>query len=409
MKTNSLLLVVAPTALLWWGDGPFTAAFFFGTQHAAVDVHSKHVLFSTSNVMEAATKESIIPTGADLDAYRVSYSTCTSEVSPTILSCPLPSDFPVGTFYRNGGCRFESDDGTRVMHPFDADGMVCASTFDPDNQRILFRNKFVETEGYVQDKATGTMTQRGIFGTMRSGGILANIFRTNFKNVANTNVIHVGDKLYALWEGGKPYLLDPLTLKNVAGAGAAGETDLDGLLQDRTMSAHPRYDSVRDIWVTFGYNFDPQTTKTVVDLFELDNTKFRSTRTGRLRFVKDGPALLHDFVITENYMLFNLNKATVSLEAGLKAILGSGTFAEFIELDEDATETQLVLIPRSLFDDIDDGKSVEIDVLNDDRVKVVNTPFHANFHFSNGFEDENGQVIFDTVQTIQRDVSHNRR
>lgn len=364
---------------------------------------------SQGSNLEATSEKSIIPSGADFEAYLGSYSSCTSEVQPTFLSCPLPEDFPLGTYYRNGGCRFEADDGTKVMHPFDADGLVCATTFDPKNQRILFRNKFVETEGYLQDKATGRMTKRGIFGTMRSGGVFANIFRTDFKNVANTNIIYVGDKLYTLWEGGIPYVLDPLTLQNTLGPGAAGTTDLDGLLEDRTMSAHPRYDSVRDVWVTFGYNFDPLTSSTQVDLYELDNCGFRSTRKGRLRFSKEGPGLLHDFVVTENYMIFNLNKANVAPEAGLKAILGIGAFAEFIALDEDTTETQLVLIPRTLFDAIDDGRTIEIDVLNDDRVRVVNAPFHANFHFSNGFEDENGQIVFDTVQSIQRDVRTKRK
>ena len=217
----------------------------------------------------------VIPSGADFDAYIASYSSCPSETMPTILPCTLPPDFPVGTFYRNGGCKFQADDGTPVIHPFDADGMICAATFDPENQRLLFRNKFVETEGYMQDKKTGKMTKRGIFGTMRSGGLLANIFRTDYKNVANTNVLHVGDKLYALWEGGKPHVLNPLTLQNLGAPGIAGETDLDGLLVDRTMSAHPRYDPVRDVWVTFGYNFEPQTGTTKVDLYELDNKNFR--------------------------------------------------------------------------------------------------------------------------------------
>jgi hypothetical protein len=69
-------------------------------------------------------------------------------------------------------------------------------------------------ESYIQDKKTGTMSARGLFGTRKSGGFWGNLFRTDYKHVGNTNVVHCGDSLYALWEGGKPYLLDPLTLKN---------------------------------------------------------------------------------------------------------------------------------------------------------------------------------------------------
>lgn len=258
----------------------------------------------------------------------------------------------------------------------------------------------------MKDKETGTMSKRGIFGTMRSGGILANMFRSDFKNVANTNALYAGGKLYALWEGGKPYMLDPLSLANVEGPGIDGETDLDGLLSDgRTISAHPRYDAEKDVWISFGSQFDPASGRSVVNLYELDSKNFRSTRSGRLSFTNEGPGLLHDFIITKNYMVFNLNKATVSQTAGLKAILGLGAFAEFIAIDEEADDTQVVLIPRSLFDSIDDGSELEIDVLNDDRVSKISLPFFANFHYSNCYEDENGQVVFDTVQTIQRDVS----
>ena len=86
-----------------------------------------------------------------------------------------------------------------MLHPFDGDGMIVAMTFDPEKKRMLFRNKFIETKGYMEDKATGKMSARGIFGTMKSGGILANAFQTDNKNVANTNVVHCGDSIYTLW------------------------------------------------------------------------------------------------------------------------------------------------------------------------------------------------------------------
>lgn len=80
--------------------------------------------------------------------------------------------------------------------------------------RLLSSQQLYPSESYIQDKQTGTMSARGLFGTRKSGGFLGNLFRTDYKNVGNTNVVHCGDSLYALWEGGKPYLLDPLTLKN---------------------------------------------------------------------------------------------------------------------------------------------------------------------------------------------------
>ena len=41
--------------------------------------------------------------GHDPEAWRNGYTSCTAEVPPTVIEFPdLPSDFPVGTYYRNG-------------------------------------------------------------------------------------------------------------------------------------------------------------------------------------------------------------------------------------------------------------------------------------------------------------------
>jgi hypothetical protein len=45
-----------------------------------------------------------------------------------------------------------------------------------------------------------------------------------------------------------------------------------------------RWDTVEDVWVTFGYKFDSQSSNTAVNLCELDNSKnFRSTQKGKGR------------------------------------------------------------------------------------------------------------------------------
>jgi all-trans-8'-apo-beta-carotenal 15,15'-oxygenase len=153
------------------------------------------------------TQSRLSNSGHDHEAWKNGYTTCSEEIGPVWIDCPdLPSDFPEGTYYRNGHGRFESDDGVRVFHMFDGDGMVCAATFENEGQcpRILFRNRFVRTAGYRKDKQEGIMSKPGTFGTKASGGLLKNLFRTDFKNVANTHVFYGrgNHKLYALWEGG---------------------------------------------------------------------------------------------------------------------------------------------------------------------------------------------------------------
>eukprot|EP00984_Skeletonema_dohrnii_P018187 scaffold8428_cov120-Skeletonema_dohrnii-CCMP3373.AAC.3 len=75
------------------------------------------------------------------------FSNCPRELEPTIIELPevLPPDFPTGTLYRNGHARFVAEDETPCLHPFDADGMIVAITFDASKpSQVLFRNKFVE-------------------------------------------------------------------------------------------------------------------------------------------------------------------------------------------------------------------------------------------------------------------------
>eukprot|EP00984_Skeletonema_dohrnii_P018188 scaffold8428_cov120-Skeletonema_dohrnii-CCMP3373.AAC.4 len=165
----------------------------------------------------------------------------------------------------------------------------------------------------------GGISQRGLFGTNKSGGLIANLFQKDFKHVANTHVIHCGDSLYALWEGGLPYLLDPLTLRNKNGRGKAGLTDLDGLLSDN-FSAHPRYDPVRNTYVSFGSVFDQIKSKYIVSLYEVDATTFRSKRKNGVapNFVLGAPALIHDFILTTNYCNFFLNDTRINVMSAIK-------------------------------------------------------------------------------------------
>jgi len=250
----------------------------------------------------------------------------------------------------------------------------------------------------MEDKRTGKMSARGVFGTMRSGGLLANAFRTENKNVANTNVVHAGDTLYALWEGGKPYELDPLTLRNKKGPGVQGETDLDGLLVTDNFSAHLRYDPKNKVYLNFAVKFAPSK-GTTITLFELDENTFRSTKPSCPSIVSQGPGLIHDFIVSDNYCIFNINKCRLNSSTGFRALLGFTGFAAAIDIDHDATETSIVIIPRSFFDQTNGVTS--IDYLQDHRIVVVPVPNHFNFHFGNCFQDQHGYLVFDTVQTTE--------
>jgi carotenoid cleavage dioxygenase-like enzyme len=97
---------------------------------------------------------------------------------------------------------------------------------------------------------------RGMFGTQKAGGILKNAFDLRKKNVANTNILYWGQKLVALWEGGLPHSMDPISLETI------GESTLGGVLgRGETLTAHPRYDPVKARQIFFSADVGPITTK----------------------------------------------------------------------------------------------------------------------------------------------------
>jgi len=354
----------------------------------------------TSTASNADTKLS--RSGHDHEAWKAGYTSCTEEMPPTLLDiADLPDDFPSGTYYRNGHAGFESPDGVRARHMFDADGMILGATFYPETKQVLFRNRFVRTDGYVTDQEKGIMSRPGIFGTKVSGGFFKNLFRLDFKNVANTHVLYRNDKLYALWEGGWPWVVDPLTLENDVVKEPSGH-NLDGLLDEgQNFAAHYRYDSYSGNVVNFGVQLDPSSGATSVDLWEFDEG-MNPIRSDDVSFVFDGAGVIHDFCITENWHVFVMPPATVDNKKALLGLLGQAAFSDVIGFDREATESTVYLIPRSKH--LEAGTAAGMVAGEDSRIKTIQVPYHFNFHFANAFEDDNGNVIIDSVLTDTVDL-----
>ncbi|MFM7464332.1 MAG: carotenoid oxygenase family protein, partial [Cyanobium sp.] len=127
----------------------------------------------------------------------------------TARSGAIPAEL-LGTLYRNGPGRLERG-GHWVHHPFDGDGMVTALTFGSKGATLT--NRFVRTEGWLAEEKAGKPLYRGVFGTQKPGGPLANVLDVRLKNIANTHVVCLGDQLLALWEASSPHALDPHTLE----------------------------------------------------------------------------------------------------------------------------------------------------------------------------------------------------
>ena len=211
----------------------------------------------------------------------------------------------VGTLYRNGPGRLERG-GQWVHHPFDGDGMITALRFE-GGQAVL-RNRFVRTEGWQAEEQAERFVYRGVFGTQKPGGPLANAFDLRLKNIANTHVVRLGDQLLALWEAAEPHALDPDTLET------RGLSRLDGLLKPgEAFSAHPRFDpghhgSPR--MVTFGVKAGPTSTIRLME-FATQDDPAAGVKAGQLLAERPdsfkGFAFLHDFAITPHWAVFLQN------------------------------------------------------------------------------------------------------
>lgn len=245
-----------------------------------------------SFLFSVVENEKSVDTTYDLQAWKLGFSTCESETCE-VLEGAMPSDLE-GTYFRNGHAKYEVGKD-KIIHPFDADGMIAAMTIS--NGKAIFRNKFVRTKGYIREKKqrNGGILFRGAFGSQRKGGMFSNIFDVKVKNVANTNVMYGGGKLLALWEGGLPYRMEPDSLRTV------GEYKLKGLLKSSSrLSAHPRYDAKTGRTVIFANEQGPS--KCVTTIFELDSN-LNAIKQRTIDF--PGFVFYHDFIVTENYYIFN--------------------------------------------------------------------------------------------------------
>lgn len=141
-----------------------------------------------------------------------------------------------GTLYRNGPSWFRYGDDV-TGHWFDGDGMVQRYALGSDGAR--HSGRFVDTVKRRIEQKAGRIVMPG-FGT--TGAPDAPVTGPDDVNAANTSVLKVGDELWALWEAGSPYRLDPKTLETRGPK--TFRDDLKGL----AFLAHPKVEPSGRIW-----------------------------------------------------------------------------------------------------------------------------------------------------------------
>jgi all-trans-8'-apo-beta-carotenal 15,15'-oxygenase len=269
-----------------------------------------------------------------------------------------------GTLFRNGPGLLDVH-GQTIHHPFDGDGMISAIAFH--HGRAHFRNRFVRTQGYLEEQAAGKILYRGVFGTQKPGGLLANAFDLKTKNIANTHVVYWGGKLLALWEAAEPHRLDPSTLET------QGLENLDGLLQPGdAFAAHPRIDPG---WEREGsprlVNFSVKPgLSSKITIFEFDVDGMLVNQRSQ---VVPGFAFLHDFAITPNYCIFFQNPIGFNPLPFLFGLRGAAQCIQF----QPKQPTRVIIIPRQ----------------GEQPVQILETTPCFVFHHANAFEQDSTIVV----------------
>ena len=213
----------------------------------------------------------------------------------------LPADLN-GYFLRIGpNPAFVPD--VEAYHIFDGDGMIHQIEFE--SGRATYRNRFVESEGFLKEREKGEWIWKGMSQTMvdmaagkplPEGGKL--------KDLVNTAMVFHANKFYGLMEGGTPHEIRLSDLSTI------GRDDFGGKL-NHPFTAHPKVDVETGEMMTFGYSpVPPFVTYSVIDKnSELVHTTPITIPKG---------VMMHDCAITKRYTIFLDLPITFDFERAMK-------------------------------------------------------------------------------------------
>ena len=173
-----------------------------------------------------------------------------------------------------------------LYHWFDGDGMIHGVQLD--NGAATYRNRYVQTKAFQEEKENSAPLWRGILEPFDPQSS-----RPFDKDTANTDLVYHNGQLLAMWWlSGQPYAIDPITLETKK------PEDFGGTIGDMTMAAHPKLDPRTGELIVFGYNpyQQPYLTAGVI------SADGRVTHQADLRCPI--PSLFHDIAITPNYTVF---------------------------------------------------------------------------------------------------------
>jgi len=280
------------------------------------------------------------------------------EARDLIVEGEVPAELN-GSFYRAGPNQRFKPRGE--YHLFQGDGMVHA--FHIHDGQVDYRNRWVRTAKWKLEDRAG----RALINPMNPFDCdpdYTDFVFTDKDGTANTALVFHGGRMMVMEEGHPPFEIDPMTLDSI------GSWNFRGKL-NTAMTAHPKIDPDTGEMVFFAYM--------ATGPFAADVALHKVNAEGILTESHIIPtpysSMVHDFIITENYIMFPVMPITGSLE---RAMEGGPPFAW-----EPEKGVHLGIMPRH-------GGTA-------DDIRWIPMDICFAFHFMNGF-DKDGVISIDACQ-----------
>lgn len=275
-----------------------------------------------------------------------------------------------GTLYRNGPARFERD-GFRYEHWFDGDGMVQAWRIGDDG--IHHRGRMVATPKFVREQREGRFVMPTA-GTAVPGQ--KPVRNNDDANPANTSVMALGGRVFALCEAGSAFEVHPDTLETLGPV--RWRDDLAAL----PFSAHPLVERDGGLWNFGAVGMMGGGSRLL--LWHLGGD-------GALRtaHVLDCPALgyLHSFAMTDTHLVLMLAPF---------ALGDSGPFFQRLRF-QSAQPCQVAVVPK---DDLAAARWFEVD---------FGMAYHFADAFGRGDEIQVSTVLHEDLEAARSPMAHAMR
>ena len=290
--------------------------------------------------------------------WRIAFADLDQDLAPrplTRIRGKAPADL-AGTLFRNGGARFRRARGS-ATHWFDGDGLIRKFRIGPDG--VTLSARYVDTPKRRADIAADGVISGG-FGTQPGAG--AHIGSPDDVNAANISVIRRGDRLWALWEAGSPFEIDPASLATT------GPVTLRDDLAHMPFLAHPRFEPDGRIW-----SLGQVGRKAMIWQVAPSGALVAATPVDLPR-----ASYIHDFTITARHLVIVLQPW----------VYGGRSFVPLSSLEwKPELGTQILILDKA---DLSARRLVEL-------------PAFFAFHMTSAFETEAGEIRFDICASPEPD------